>query len=384
MSENKRKRESLGLLIEESHKRDTQPMKAWQRRRKRRFCIWPWLVAWALMLVLGIIAMIILYEPEVFGMGLTGDLTSTVLSIQRTADALDATAQHHARFAFANESTRIALGNWQQQLDHDATQMAVNENATQTAIVAANAQQATQAALDYSATQSALDFQGTQAALNLEATAAALGITVEPPSANSLPTKEPDESGSNGAFDDRFTSGLDMERWQFGSLGDWALNDDGVLAATRSGAWLLTQFTADGDFALELDLLPLIGPGLGADYFLLLAVPDTSTEHRGVALRLSYDGEELTAAGLYHFSRNQLLDDVGLLDADLEAVASTPLSGPEASALRIQVELRDQTVIAIVNDQRVLDVTLAQPLFPGAIGLQVPVSTRIERVAKSP
>jgi hypothetical protein len=336
-------------------------------------------------LVLGVITMIILYEPEVFGMGLTGDLTATVRSINNTEDALAATAQYHARYAFANESTRIALDNWQQQLDHDATQIAVNDNATQTAIAAANAQQATQAALDYSATQSALDFQGTQAALHLEATAAALGITVEARSANLVPTPALPPTASNAlSFEDRFEAGLDGERWQFGALEDWRANDDGILAATRSGAWLLTRSTPGRSFSLEVDLLPLVGPGLGGDYYLLLAVPDSSNGEKGIALRLSYDGERLTAAGLYQFTRDQLLDDVGLLNADLQAFAATETALSPGAGLVIQVNVQAQRIIAVVNGQQVLDVTLADPLIPGAVGLQVPVSTRIGRVAVSP
>jgi hypothetical protein len=384
MSRQKRKRESLGSLLEEPHKRDTQPMQA-RRRRRRARCIWPWLVAWALTLVLGVVTVIILYEPEVFGMGLTGDLTATVRSINSTEDALAATAQHQARYDFANESTRIALDNRQQELDHDATQMAVNEKATQTAIAASNAQQATQAALDYSATQSALDFQGTQAALHLEATAAALGITVEAPSINRIPTQAPPPTASSTlSFEDRFEAGLDGERWQFGALEDWRVNDDGILAATRSGAWLLTRSAPGSSFSLEVDLLPLVGPGLGGDYFVLVTVPDSPNAEKGIALRLSYNGERLAAAGLYQFARDQLLDDAGLLNADLQAIAATETSVSPGSELAVQVDVQGERIIAMVNGQQVLDVTLVDPLISGVVGLQMPVSTRIVRVAVSP
>lgn len=371
---------------------------------------------------------VVVFRPGVFGLALNGDVTATGISLQRTLDSLNAysgailaTAEYNAtqgvhisgtnaallaaafnldstRTAqeFNSESTRAALENYENQVYQGATQMARDQIATQTADAIANAQQATQSALEFAATQAAfdriatqveLDYQGTQAALNRQATAAMLGFATQAPPAQDVLTQTPPPTlTAVPLFTDGFAGGVQAGLWQFGAAADWRLNDEGILAATRTGSWLLTQLDQLGGYILDVELLPLLGRPLASDYFVLLNVPREPETPGGLALRLTYDGERLTAAGLYRIMRADMLDEFGLHDSIsvMDAVRTVQLDLLPDDELNVRVERRGAALVVIVNGSLILDMMLDDVPPPGAVGLQVPVSTRVRAVTLTP
>jgi hypothetical protein len=291
-----------------------------------------------------------------------------------------------------NEATAAALDNRQLQLERAATQAALDGQATQTTVAFANVQQATAAALDFQVTQAAFDriatqveleYQGTRAALSRDATAAALGFATQPPG-DILTQTPPSTFTPVPLFTDGFARGVDAALWEVSAPADWSLSTDGVLTARHSGAWMLTQLHDLRNYAVEVDLQPLQGLGLIADYYLLLNVQDDPLAPGALALRLSYDGERLTAAGLYHFTRREMTEAAGLINRALPAVESVQINIPPDERLNIRAEHRDSRVMVIVNGFLLLDLTLDTPPQAGAVGLQVPVGTRVERVRLLP
>ena len=392
MTDEKRKSNRPESFFDESYKADTQESEVIPRQRRR--CLWLWMIVLLLTAILAAGVMIVLYEPEIFGMGLTGDLTATAQSFRRTEDALNSTAQFYAGLEIANVSTIAALDNRQRQLEQSETQAALDFHATRTAVAIANAQQATRAALDFEGTQSAfdraatqveLDYRGTQAAINRNATTIALGFATEAPSANDVLSQTPPPTLTGvPLFDDGFNAGVSASLWQFGSVEDWSLSDEGFLTARRSGAWLLARARTLEGYALDVEIRPLTGPGLAADYYILLNVQDSPDTPGGIALRLSYDDDRLIAAGLFRFTHSQVFDDVGLLDAGLEAIRAVQVNIPPAEILNIRVEWRDRRLMAVVNWNLALDITLVETAPSGAVGIQVPVGTQIRRIALYP
>lgn len=363
-----------------------------------------WLIVLLLSMVVVTGTVIILFRPEVFGMGLTGDLTSTSRVYENTAAALQSTVDANATAAFNVNSTSAAvvavafdLNSTQAALENRAnvlrqaeTQSALDALSTETSQALENARQATQNAVDFRATQSAfdriatqveLDYQGTQAALNRDATAAVLGfMTNRPPAPDVLTQTPPPTITEIPLIQDGFSSGVGASLWQMGNPADWALKGDANLSAQRSGSWLMTQVTNLSSYALQITLTPLTS---SSDYYILLNAQDDPLED-GLTLRLSWDGSRLTAAGLFTFNRAQLTDEFGLLDADLSAVHAVQVNMPAAATLGVYVEVRGEHIVVVANNTLIVDTTLDSALLPGAVGLQVPQGTAVQDVTLFP
>ena len=370
MSPEKRKRV-------ESHKKKTQPIKQAQRGFS-----WGCLLFLLVPATLVIGVLIVLLEPTRFNLHRSDDMAATAQHIGQT-EAVVATQ------AMANAETHIALELWRGDLAHDATQAALNESATQTAISIANAQQATRVAFDFSATQTQvdLDYLGTRAALGLDATAISLGLTPGSlPYVDFTPMPTPTRAFpplelAIPLFEDRFEHGLSGGLWQY-SIDDWTLNEEGMLTTCCGASWLLTQSTAFTDYALEIDLL--VGIEFGAAYFVFLHIPQADDASPGYGLRLTHDGERFTAIGLYQFPRDQLAIDVDFPGDNLTEIAAVQMTLLPSEKLRLQVSVREGQVVVWINDQQVFDGWSGGLLSPGAIGLHVPLGTRIERIAMYP
>jgi len=406
---NKQKRKAQSVFYDE-HGSDTKPRKL---RSRWLGCLGITSVGLAgiclmLAVALAIIVWIILFEPEIFGMGLTGDLTMTAQSVHDTETALAmsahntetalamsafnretaaaATAQYNNAVAFANESTRVALNNWQRQLDHDATRAALNGFATETAIAAANAQQATRAAFDFMATQTEveLEYQGTQTILNQNATALALGVVTPAPFTGNVltvtPASFPDIAG-DALLDDSFSAGLDSGLWQFASANDWQMVND-FLTARRDGAWLLTQSTTFHDYRLEIVLQPDIAPN--ADYFVILLAPSGLQDTTGIALRLVCAGGQCVSAELLHFARWQMLDGAGLSAAAFTVFQSATIALAADAEWTIRAQLCDGRVLVTINNQSVFDMTLTGTIPSGSVGVQVPEGAQMRQITLFP
>lgn len=373
---------------------DTQPRKKKRvyviNRRRRGFIVAMWMTLMLLAFTLATVTTVVVNRPEVIGLAQEIDLTRTASVIDRTAIALDTTAESLRGQGFANDSTAAALDNRQAVLVQQETQSSRDISATGTAIAFDNARQATSAALDFRATQSAfeaqatrveLDYRGTQAALAQEATTVALGFATNAPSApNPLSLTPSATLTQRPLLEDGFASGVNGGLWRLGDAADWAL-DGGTLTARRSGAWLLTQLTSLTEYTFELTILPLAGAEFAADYFVLVNVPAGSP---GVALRLSYNGSRLNAAGLYAFTVPQLLDADGLLNERLDTIQAVQVDVSASESLAVRVEVRDDRLIAVTNGAIILDVVLDAPLLPGSVGLQLPENAGIERAVLSP
>lgn len=368
------------------------------------------LLVFLLSLTVILLVGIILYRPDVVGLGLIGDLTRTQVGFVNTAQALDNTAQAiqagvstNAQAALANETTRAAnavtqsaLDSRQASLDQSSTQAALDQTATQAAVAALNAQQATsnalvfqqtQAAINLTATQAALQatqaaiqFQGTQAAIAQNATAAALGFVTGTPSSAFLSATPPPP-----LFDERFSGGFTQGLWTFSAVADWRLGDSGALLAAGTTNWLLTQQADFAEYIFDADLTVLQGPPLISFNYVLLNVPAEQDAPGGLALQLVYDGRRLTTVGLYRLTRAQLLERTFLSEQGLEALQAVQIAnGPPAGEAQVRVEVRGQRVIAAINGGVVFDILLTDPPPPGAVGLYVPVGTQVRRVALLP
>ena len=365
------------LLPEESNNRKTQPIP----KTRRRFSWMLWLMILLLAVTLGGVTTIILYEPELFGMGLTGDLTVTHAALSNRVQDVELSAQAISQLEFEVHSTQAALDNRQLLIDQRETQSALDIQATQTGVAIANAQQATRAALDFQGTQIAfnrqatqveLDYQGTQAALSRDATAVALGFATEAPNAQLTATPSPTYTAVP-FFTDGFAQGIDGGLWRFGDAADWRVTD-GELLALRTGSWLLTQVNDLSDYTLQVDLTTLTSP---ADYFIIL----NSIE--GLAIRLTHNGERLTGAGLYRFTLDQLLNESGLIGRTITPLQASQVTIDPSVDLNIQVMLNGRNVTAIVNGSTVIEATLAGDPLSGAAGVQLPVNARLRRIVFS-
>ena len=371
------------------------------RPRKTTYALlWATTLLLSLIVVSGLV--VILFRPQIFGMELTGDMTATRVRIQRTEDALvntavaldnvqaalELTGQFHNQESIDLESTQISLENLENQLNNDATRSARNQQGTQTAIANANAQQATRSAIEFSNTQAAvdrvatqveLDFRGTQAALIRDATAVALGFATQAPSGQDILAQTPQPTVTlQPLFEDGFNNGIDNGLWRFGSIQDWTLNTDALLEAQREDAWLLTQFDTFGEYLLEAEIVP----GNGSDYAILMNVTDA----HAYALRLSYDGTRLAAAGLYESDSTSFMDggDLSNVIEVFRPIQTSQVDIPVAEVLSIRVEVRDNRVLAFVNQEIALDLLLDEIPAAGAIGIQVPQDTIIQQITLSP
>lgn len=343
---------------------------------------------------------IIIYWPDTVGLAPNLDVTATGRSLDQTAAALvalageiDATAQANIAAAFDNEGTLAALENRQSALEGVETQSALDREATVTAAAITSAQQSTQAAINFEGTQVAfnriatqveLDYQGTQAALARDATAAVLAFATSTPAPDSILSQTPPATiTAEPLFVDGFTTGVDTSLWEISAPGDWSLDQAGNLAAARSGAWMLTQADDLDGYRIETSLLPLRGSANAADYYVLLNTPaeSDSDDRGGLTLRLSYNGQRLTAAGIYRFTRRQMTEDTGLLNRGLSAVEAVQIQTDTSDRLDIRVEMRVARVVVVVNDELLLDTTLDTAPLPGAVGLQLPAGARVLRVA---
>lgn len=362
------------------------------RRRAGAF-IMMWLLLLLLSLVLIAGLTIILYRPGVIGLGYTYDLTQTQVGFQRTAEALNVTAQAldstfvaNAQQAFDNASTRAALNNGIALLQQESTQAALDIEATQTAIMLSNAQQATQSALEFESTRAAFDraatqvelnYQGTQAALIQNATAAALGfatLSSGDPSRTEAPPPPP-------ILDERFTAGLSSGLWDFGAVTDWGLGADNALLAGRSGAYLLTQRADLAQYVLDVDVLL---PDAAAITYLLLNIPAGMDTPGGLAAQIVFDGARVTAAGLYRVTRAQATGPDFLANIQLEALAAVQVDVPPARDVRLQVEVRGGRVVVLANGRGLLDIPLDALPAPGALGISVTRGTSVRRISALP
>jgi hypothetical protein len=364
---------------------DTRPGASQSRRGLER---WLWVLVLLFLIALGSVASVIIYRPDLLGLATFNNLTATSQQINGTVEVFNRTAQSLSQQNFDVENTRAALENAGQRFIGEQTRIAQNFVATETAIAFANAQQATRAALDFRGTQVAfqqeatrveLNYRGTQAALNRDATAVALGFATQAPSSNNPFTPTPTitqaplfEDGFSG---DRVSSGI----WRFGDQADWTINPAGELTAARSGAWLLTQIGDLTDYAFDLTLIPV--SGVTADYFLLVTVPESGD---GLTLRLSYNGERITAVGVFRFDVMQLLDADGLLGEALTPVTARQIQAAPAETLDLRLSLRDDTLRLDGNGAMLFETTLDTPITPGAVGLQLPDSARVIRTTLLP
>lgn len=339
----------------------------------------------------------LIYRPDAVGLAAQEDSRATEAAFAATRESLETqagglalTVDANAAQALANASTAEALESQQAQVAAEGTQAALDAQATQTRIAANNAQQATNAALafegtraafDRMATQVELEYQGTQAALNREATAVALGFATLAPSGQDILSQTPPPTlTAIPLFTDGSAATLSGAVWDYQQVDDWMLDPAGRLVARRSGAWLLTRDSFQ-DYALTARLRPVAGPGLAADYYVLLGIP---ADGPGLALRLSYSGERLTAAGLYRVTRAQVLNVVDLFAGQLSAVQAIQVDDAPADQLSVRVDRRGGRVMVVVNERLLLDVTLDDTPAPGALGLQVPVGTQIEHIGLLP
>ncbi|MDX1993681.1 MAG: hypothetical protein SF029_14935 [bacterium] len=387
-----------------------------ERRSNGLPCALGLLVLLLSLTIVGLV-IIIVARPDVVGLGLLEDISLTQVGFQQTSEALGGTvvaldnaAATNAQAAFdnaitlaANETTRTALENQRIGLEQAATQSVLDSLATQTAVAAANAQQATnnaivyqqtqaayqqtQAALDQTATQavlqstqSAVQLQGTQAALNQNATAAALGFATGTPSSDFLSATPPPQA----VFDERFADGANEGLWTFSSVDDWGVGEDGSLLARGQTNWLLTLDATYDDYILDADLIVIQGNGLQSFNYILLNVPEADDTPGGLALELAYDGLLLRAVGLYRITRANLRSQDFLSRQSLEAIQAVQVEGPPAPDANVRVEVRGSRVIAAVNGDVLLDVTLQEAPPPGSVGVYVPTGTRIESIALLP
>lgn len=363
------------LLPEESSSRKTRPIIP---PKRRRFTWMLWLMILLLSITLGGLTTVILYEPELLGMGLTGDLTVTHAALDGRVQDVELSAQAISQLEFEVQSTQAALDNRQTLLDQRETQSALDIQATQTTVAIANAQQATRAALDFQGTQIAfnrqatqveLDYQGTQAALSRDATAVALGFATQAPNAQFTASPTPTLT-AEPFFSEGFAQGVEGGLWQFGDAADWRV-DDGELVAQRTGAWMLTQVNDLADYTLQVDLTTLTIP---ADYFIIVNSID------GLAIRLTHNGERLTGAGLYRFTLDQLLNDSGLIGRTISPLQATQVNIGAGTDLSVQVTVSGRELIATVNGETVIDATLSSDPLSGAAGVQLPVDARLRRI----
>ncbi|MFW5692041.1 MAG: hypothetical protein ACOCX3_01685 [Chloroflexota bacterium] len=375
------------LLPEQNGPRDTRPSP--RVRSKRRGYIWMlWLVVLLLSLTLATGLTVVLYRPELIGLATGSSLTGTAAGFQATGVALENTARALGVSAFEAENTLAALENRLTLIDQRETQSALDVRATNTVIAAENARQATQAALDFQGTQVAfnaqatrveLDYRGTQAALSRDATAAALGFATNAPAGQTDPTQTPAPTATGRPLiEDGFATGISGGLWRLGAPADWGLENTGIIEARRSGAWLLTQIDDLTDYRLEIDLGPVTGPQAAADYYVVINLPATA---EGLALRLTYSGSRITAAGLYRFRVDQLLDDDGLLGEQLQPIQAVQVQAEPQTTLELVVTVTGTQFTATANGAQLLSLTLDAPLDPGAVGLQVPDDTDVRRIA---
>ena len=407
-----RRRPPTGLP-EESSKQDTQPVKP-QRRRRFGCLLWLALV----LLSIGFVSTVglLLYRPDVVGLAAEEDLSGTGIvfdstadslrstaqalgsmseSLQQTRIALEITAQYNVSRDFDFDSTRVALDNRQFAVQQTGTQAVRDLQATETTVAIVNAQQGTQAVLDFrntqtafdrAATQAELSYQGTQAALNQEATAAVLGFATEAPPAEDVLTQTPPPTlTQQPLFTDGFGGGLNETRWSFSAVEDWSLQGEaGRLVAQRNAAWLLSQRNDLSGYVLETTLLPVTGVGVAADYHLLLNVHGTEQTPNGYAIRLRYDGTRVTTVGLYLFSLDDLFTGEGLLNRPLSALQSTQLELAPAQQINVRAEVRDNQIVAVVNERLALNILLDNVPIPGAVGVQIPTGAAIDRIVVRP
>lgn len=374
-----------------------QPASTPTPQRRRGAFIMLTLLTILLALGLATTLSIIIYWPDTVGLAPNLDVTATGQSLDQTAGALvalageiDLTAQANVAAAFDNESTLAALENRQSALESAETQSALDREATVTAAAITSAQQSTQAAINFEGTQIAfsriatqveLDYQGTQAALARDATAAVLAFATSTPAPDAILSQTPPATiTAEPLFVDGFATGVDTGLWEISAAADWSLDQTGNLAAARSGAWMLTQADDLEGYRIEASLLPLRGSANAADYFVLLNTPAAADERGALTLRLSYNGQRLTAAGIYRFTRGQVTEDMGLLNRGLSAVQAVQLQTDSSDQLDIRVEMRDGRVVVVVNEELLLDTTLESSPPPGAVGLQLPAGTRVLRV----
>lgn len=369
-----------------------------QPRRQRRGAL-AMLAATAVLLSVTLIGGVVtlIYRPDAVGLAAREEISATEAAFAATrqiletqAGALALTIDANEAQALANASTAEAIESQQAQLAAEGTQAALDTQATQTRVAANVAQQATSAALDFEGTRAAFDrmatqveleYQGTQAALNREATAVALGFATLEPSAHDILSQTPPPTFTAvPLFTDGSAATLSGAVWEYQQVDDWLLNAEGRLVARRSGAWLLTRDSFQ-DYTLTARLRPVTGPGLAAEYYVLLGIP---ADGPGLALRLSYSGERLTAAALVRVSRAQIVSVVDLFAGQVSAIQAAQVDAPPTEVLDMRVDRRDSRVLVIVNDALLLDVTLDDTPPAGALGLQIPVGTQIEHVGLRP
>ena len=369
-----------------------------QPRRQRRSAF-AMLAATAALLSVTLIGGVVtlVYRPDAVGLAARDDASATAAVLGATREVLETqidglalTFDANEAQAVANASTAQAIESQQAQLAAEGTQAALDAEATQTRIAANNAQQATNAALAFEGTRAAFDrmatqveieYQGTQAALSREATAVALGFATLAPSGQDILSQTPPPTlTAIPLFTDGSAATLSGAVWDYQQVDDWLLNPEGRLVARRSGAWLLTRDSFQ-DYALTVHLRPVTGPGLAADYYVLLGIP---ADGPGLALRLSYDGERLTAAALVRATRAQVLNVVDVFAGQLSVIETTPVDAPPAERLDIRADRRGSRLTVVVNGQMVFDTSLDSATPNGALGLQIPVGAQIEHVVLLP
>jgi hypothetical protein len=368
-----------------------------ERQNPRASLILLWLVVITLLAALGAVVAVAFMRPELVIAILPNNPAQTATSewaaiqqtqqaLQQRAAELQLTEQANGQVAIDLAATQAALDNRQDLLDQTETQSALNALATRTAVALSNEQQATRVALDYAATQAALNQIATQVELNYAATRAALdqaaesaaaGVPTQPPPASSLtpsPTAIAPNSTTAGTIDDSFPGGsISGGMWSF-DPNDWTVSDDGVLTAGGPGGWLLTRRADFTDYTLEVWLTPLVDIE-GFYHIIFSAVSDSD----GIAARLYHNGQQVTTVGLYAFDTDLIQEDFMIPSNRLRAITTVAAATIDARELYMRVEVHGQQVNVIVNDGEIINTQLPVARS-GAIGLEVPVGTRLNRL----
>lgn len=354
------------------------------KNRKRGFGWMLWMLFTILTLGLGTGTAILVARPDIYGLEFRGNLTLTAGAFANTASALEITARANAQTARDNLATATVLAGQAGDVMAQQTSMAQDQFNTQTAVAIANEQQATQAAINFQntqiaanqrATQVALDFAMTQAAINEQATQNAVSFATQiasiPTPITSTITPIPTNTPS---LQDSFIGGVDASQWRFASVADWGFHSGGGLIANRDGAWLITQQSDYSQYRFDALIQPV---GAGEYWFIL----NIGANGDNLAVRVAYDGAQITGVSIGIFVIDDFLSPTGLLARNLPQVVSLPLTiSKTRQNIAFSLLVNPQTITITIDALTALDYAFNTPLSPGAVGIQLPRGTILETI----
>jgi hypothetical protein len=325
-------------------------------------------------------------------------LAATDIELDQREDTLDNRA---TRASIAQQSTRTALDNAAFLIGQTATQAQRQQNATGTATVAQGNQRRTQIALDFTATQAAfdqqatritLDHQNTQAAIdasNSDAGIDAQSVAVTPtaivtrtqsttPTRTRIPTGvllPPSDTPSpvTTSIDRRFG------RWQgtaaqlrFYADADWQTSTDPTgIRATRAGAWLLLE--SDAITQMDVTIAPAVV--IDSEYYVLFGIDTTG----GYALQITAEGLSARTVTLYRVTNTTDLA-YRLTTAQLERLDQAEIDQLLSSETHIAWAVDNGILSVLLNDSVILQTDVADRLYTGQIGVQLPQGAVLQRL----